>query len=155
VDKTRKEENRKLKEKGIMDISGKRYIWLYSSENLPERYRETYNELKKADLLTGKAYSMKENIRNLPTPDEGRKYWDSWYSWVVHSSVDAMKDVARMMKVHLTSILNYFIHLTKDAKAEGINSKIALIEKMAFGYRNREHLKTVIYFRCGNLQLYP
>ena len=104
VDETRKEENRELKEKGIMDIRRKRYIWLYSSENLPERYRETYNELKKADLLTGKAYSMKENIRNLwnlPTPDEGRKYWDSWYSWVVHSSVDAMKDVARMMKVIL------------------------------------------------------
>ena len=76
VDETRKEENREFKKKGIMNISGKRYIWLYSSENLPERYREEYNELKKADLLTGKAYSMKENIRNLwnlPTPDKGRK----------------------------------------------------------------------------------
>ncbi len=84
VDKTMKEENRKLKEKGIMDLNGTRYIWLYSSENLPERYRETYNELRKADLLTGKAYSMKENVRNLwnmPTPEEGSKYWDSWYSW--------------------------------------------------------------------------
>ena len=71
-----REKNRKLKEKGIMDLSGKRYIWLYSSENLPERYREEYNELKKADLLTGKAYSMKENIRNfwnLPTPDDRMK----------------------------------------------------------------------------------
>ena len=158
VDKTRKEENRKLVKDGIMDLSGTRYIWLYSSENLPERYRERYNELRKADLLTGKAYSMKENIRNLwnmPTPDEGLKYWESWYSWVIHSSVDAMKDVARMMKVHLTSIMNYFIHRITNARAEGINSKIALIEKMAYGYRNKEHLKTAIYFRCGNLQLYP
>jgi len=158
VDKTRKEENRKLVKDGIMDLSGTRYIWLYSSENLPERYRERYNELRKADLLTGKAYSMKENIRNLwnmPTPDEGMKYWESWYSWVIHSSVDAMKDVARMMKVHLTSIMNYFIHRITNARAEGINSKIALIEKMAYGYRNKEHLKTAIYFRCGNLQLYP
>ena len=41
---------------------------------------------------------------------------------------------------HLASIPNYFIHLTKDARAEGINSKIALIERMVFRYRNGEHL---------------
>ncbi len=87
--------------------------------------------------------------------EDAGKYWESWYSWVIHSSVDAMKDVARLMKVHLERILNYFTHRITNARAEGINSKIALIEKMAFGYRNREHLKTAIYFRCGNLQLYP
>ncbi len=66
-----------------------------------------------------------------------------------------MKDVARLMKVHLERILNYFTHRITNARAEGINSKIALIEKMAFGYRNREHLKTAIYFRRSNLRLYP
>ena len=66
-----------------------------------------------------------------------------------------MKDVARMMRVHIEKILNYFTHHITNARAEGINSKILLIEKMAFGYRNREHLKAAIYFRCGNLQLYP
>ncbi len=66
-----------------------------------------------------------------------------------------MKDIARMMKVHIDFILNYFTHRIINAKAEGINSRIALIEKMAFGFRNKEHLKTKIYFRCGNLGLYP
>jgi len=158
VDKTRKDENKKLKNKGIIDLNGTRYMWLYSSDNLPEKYRERFNELKRSDLLTGKAYSMKKNIRNLWSSlsvDEGKKYWQSWYSWVMHSSVDAMKDVARMVKVHIGKILNYFTHHVTNARAEGINSKIALIEKMAFGYRNRGHLKTAIYFRCGNLQLYP
>ena len=157
VDKTRKDENRKLKENGIMDLNGSRYMWLYSEENLPERYRERYNSLKDSDLLTGKAYSMKENIRimwNLPTEAEAMKYWERWYSWIIHSSIDAMKDAARMMKVHLGSIMNYFTHRITNARSEGINSRIALIERMAFGYRNRNHLKTAIYFRCGNLQLY-
>ena len=158
VDSTRKKENRILAEKGVADLKGTRYIWLYASENLPDRYRKQYEELKKSDLLTGKAYSMKENIRSLwnaPSMEDARKYWESWYSWVIHSSVDAMKDVARLMKVHLERILNYFTHRITNARAEGINSKIALIEKMAYGYRNQEHLKTAIYFRCGNLQLYP
>lgn len=59
------------------------------------------------------------------------------------------------MKVNLERILNYFTHRITNSRAEGINSRIALIEKMAFGYRNKEHLKIAIYFRCSNLQLYP
>ena len=41
-----------------------------------------------------------------------------------------------MMRVHITSIMNYFPGRITHARAEGINSRIALIEKMAFGYRN-------------------
>jgi len=37
-----------------------------------------------------------------------------------------MKDVARMMKVHLYRILNYFTHRITNARTEGINSKKAL-----------------------------
>ena len=158
VDTTRKKENRQILKNGNMDLKGTRYIWLYASENLPDKYREKYEELKKSDLMTGKAYPMKENIRelwNAPSRDDAMKYWNSWYSWVIHSSIEAMKDVARMMRVHLEKIMNYFVHKITNARAEGINSKISLIEKMAYGFRNREHLKTAIYFRCGNLQLYP
>ena len=158
VDTTRKKENRQILKNGNTDLKGTRYIWLYASENLPDKYREKYEELKKSDLMSGKAYPMKENIRelwNAPSRDDAMKYWNSWYSWVIHSSIEAMKDVARMMKVHLEKIMNYFVHKITNARAEGINSKISLIEKMAYGFRNREHLKTAIYFRCGNLQLYP
>ena len=60
-----------------------------------------------------------------------------------------------MIKIHLEKIMNYFVNRITNARAEGINSKIALIEKMAYGFRNKEHPKTAIYFRCCNLQLYP
>jgi transposase len=158
VDTTRKQENKELQKSGMADLKGTRYIWLYALENLPDKYREQYNELKRSNLQTGKAYSMKENIRDLwnaPSIESARKYWDSWYNWIIHSSVGAMKDVARMMKVHMGNILNYFNHKITNARAEGINSKIALIQKMAYGYRNKGNLRTAIYFRCGNLELYP
>jgi len=95
---------------------------------------EQYDELKRSDLQTGKAYSMKENVRNLwnaPSIEGGRKYWENWHNWVVHSSIGSMKDVARMMKAHPGYVLNYFTHGITNARAEGVNSKIALIQKMA------------------------
>lgn len=94
VDMARKEENRTMAEKGMTDLKGTGYMWLYTSENLPDKYREKYNELKKSDLMTGKTYSMKENIRSLwnaPSMEDARKYRESWYNRVIHSSTDAMK----------------------------------------------------------------
>ena len=73
----------------------------------------------------------------------------------MHSTIDAIKDIARMMKVHMKKIMNYFVHRIISATAEGIDSKIALIEKMAYRFRNKEHLKIAIYFKFGNLQLCP
>jgi hypothetical protein len=48
-----------------------------------------------------------------------------------------------------------FVHRITNAIAEGLNSKIATVQKMTYRYRNREHFMTAIYFHCGNLQLYP
>ncbi len=61
-----------------------------------------------------------------------------------------------MVKRHLYGVLNYFsaARIT-NAAAEGLNSKIQTIKKMAYGYRNKEHFKTAIFFHCGGLQLYP
>ena len=135
-----------------------RYLWLYSSENLPDRYREKYEILRESDLKTARAYAIKENLRNLwqcGTEAEARSFWKKWYYWASHSRLEPVKKVARMMKNYLYGILSYFRHHITNAIAEGLNSKIATVQKMAYGYRNKEHLKTAIYFHCGNLQLYP
>ncbi len=69
---------------------------------------------------------------------------------------DPVIDVAYMMKRHLYGVLNYFsaARIT-NAAAEGLNSKLRTIKKMAYGYRNREHFKRAIFFHCGGLQVYP
>ncbi len=77
VDSTRKRENREVSRTGMTDLKGTRCIWLYASENIPDKYMEQYEELKRSGLLTGKAYSMKENISDLwnaPSIESGRIY---------------------------------------------------------------------------------
>jgi transposase len=37
----------------------------------------------------------------------------------VHSGIDAMKKVARTMRMHIDKILNYFTHRITNAKAGG------------------------------------
>ena len=52
----------------------------------------------------------------------------------------------QMIRDHISGVMVYFIHRTTNPIAEGINSKIATIQKMAYGYHNKEHFKTAPIF---------
>lgn len=66
-----------------------------------------------------------------------------------------MIEVADIIKNHPMGVMNFFTHRITNAVAEGLNSKIGTIQEMAYGFRNKEHFKTAVLFRCGGLQLYP
>jgi len=47
------------------------------------------------------------------------------------------------------------MHLLANAAAEGLNSNIQTIKKMAYSSATRSTSKRPIFFHCGELQLYP
>ena len=84
-----------------------------------------------------------------------RVFWRRWYFWATHSRLVPIIKAAKTIQRHLPNVLSYFTHRITNAVAEGLNSKIQTIKKMAYGFRNREHFKTAIFFHCGGLQIYP
>jgi len=158
VDTVRKAENRALRAEGNTSLTGSKYLWLYSAENLPERHQERFGVLRNGDLKTSRAWAIKENLRFLwdyRRRGWAEKHWKSWYFWATHSRLDPVIEVARTFKRHLTGMLSYFDHRITSAGAEGLNSRIQAIRVSARGYRNRENFKTAIYFHLGGLNLYP
>jgi transposase len=158
VDKVRKSESRELWKDGDPTLKGSKYLWLYRGENLPEKHRDRFAALQALHLRTGRAYALKEARSELWSYQSlgwARKYWARWYFWATHSQLAPMVDVARMVRDHLTGVMNYFSHRITNAVAEGLNSKIATIQKMAYGFRNKTHFRTAVLFRCGGLPLYP
>jgi hypothetical protein len=65
VDTARKREHRTLAAAGDTRLAGSKYLWLYSAENLPERYGERFAALRAVDLKTGRAWAIKESRRRL------------------------------------------------------------------------------------------
>jgi transposase len=158
VDEVRKKEHRALKQRGNETLTGSKYLWLYGEENLPEKHEQRFSVLKQMKLKTARAWAIKESLRDLWSYT--RKGWAShhftkWYFWATHSRLEPVIETARMIHKYLHNVLTYFTHPITNAVAEGLNSKIQTIKKMAYGFRNREHFKTAIYFHCGGLQLYP
>lgn len=158
VDTVRKWEHRRLRAEGDDTLAGSKYLWLYSTENLPEKHQERFEELRSADLKTGRAWAIKESLRQLWSSTsrvEGESYWKRWYFWATHSRLEPVIKAAKTIFRHIDNVLTYFEHRITNATSEGLNSKIQGIKKQAYGFRNKENFKTAIYFHCGGLGLYP
>lgn len=132
VDQVRKQEHRRLLAEGDDILKRTKYLWLFAEENLPERYQEWFEELKQAHLQTGRAWAIKEALRDLWNYQRkgwALRHWKFWYYWATHSRLKPVVDAARMVERHLDNVLTYFDHRITNATAEGLNSKIQTIKK--------------------------
>ena len=158
VDTVRKQENRTLLATGDKTLAGSKYLWLYSSENLPTRHQDRFAALRAGDLKTSQAWAIKENLRHFWSCEDrsaATSHFARWYFWATHSRLQPIIDAAKTLKRHENGLMSYFTHRITNATAEGINSRIQAIKVSARGYRNRKNFKTAIYFHLGGLQLYP
>jgi transposase len=158
VDRVRKQEHKVLLEQGDDRLKRSKYLWLYSAENMPEAARERFDQIKHDNLKTARAWALKESLREMwghHSVGDAQRFWKHWYFWATHSCLAPMIEKAKLIARHLPNILTYFTHRITNAVAEGLNSKIATIQKRACGFRNRDNFKTAIYFHCGGLDLYP
>jgi transposase len=137
VDTVRKQEHRELSAQGDDILAKSKYLWLYAEENLPEKSKPRFEELRNAERT------------------EGESHWKRWYFWATHSRLKPMIAAAKTVQRHIANVLTYFEHPITNAVSEGLNSKIQTIKKRAYGFRNKENFKTAIYFHCGGLELYP
>jgi transposase len=158
VDTVRKAEHRALAGEGDASLSGSKYLWLYSAENLPAKHRGRFAALRDTDLKTARAWAIKETFRHFweyRRQGWAQKHWKSWFFWATHSRLQPVIDAAYTLKRHQAGLFSYFDHRITSAGAEGLNSRIQAIRVRARGYRNREHFKTAIYFHLGGLDLQP
>jgi transposase len=132
VDAVRKAEHRRLLEQGDDTLKRTKYLWLFSEENLPDRYTDWFARLKALNLKTGRAWAIKESLRDLWSYRRkgwAKRFWQEWYYWATHSRLTPVVKVARMLHSHLDNVLTYCDHEITNATSEGLNSKIQTLKK--------------------------
>jgi transposase len=158
VDTVRKREHKGLMKENLEYLKGTKFLWLCNKENIPKKRRHEFRGLRRMDLKVGRAWAIKENLRHLWNYRHvgwAMRFFRKWYFWATHSRLKAVIKAAKTINRHLKNILTYLKHRITNALAEGLNAKIEKIKRMACGYRNRGHYRTVIYFHCGGLDVYP
>lgn len=153
VDKVRVAESRESKEKRAL-LAKSKHIGLKNEGNLTERQAARKRELSRERLKTARACQMREALQAVyecETRGEAEAELDALCSWIMHSNVPQMKEVAKTLRRNRDEVLNYFDHRLTNAVLEGMNSVIQSAKRLARGFRNPEYFKTVIYLKLGKL----
>ncbi len=77
--------------------------------------------MKGAKLKTGRAWALKEALRELwsyTSPAWAAKFWKRWYFWATHSPLPPMIATAKLIARHLPNVLTYSTHRITNSIAE-------------------------------------
>jgi transposase len=75
-------------------------------------------EINQANLLTARAWKMKENFMEIfekQTTEEASVYFNSWYENVVKSNIEQMRKVAKTLKNYKDGIINIIKYRVTNA----------------------------------------
>lgn len=158
VDRVRKIENKELLSCGNNDLKNTKYIWLKNPVNLSYNQMLTFKELRKKNYKMIKAYEYKELFNHFWTYSNKKcaeKFFTDWHNSVMHSDLSPMVRVAKMLKRYFYGVISYVANPITNARSEGINTKIRVFTRRAFGYKTFRMLSNIIFLGCGGLKLDP
>ncbi len=150
VDKVRKKEAEKLKEKDPELLKGTKYIWLKNPWNLTPKQKQRLGYLESMNLKINRAYLLKESFRELwsyQSKGWAKRYLNKWFWWATHSRLEPMRDFAWLLRRHEEDVLNWFNVPIDNGAVEAMNNNAKAISHRARGYRSEKWF-TLIQLHC-------
>ena len=89
-----------------------------------------------------RAYLMKEQLR-IAIRTKGvlaLTMLEGWLSWFQRSRISAFVELGRKIKRNLAGIEVVMLHKLSNALIESTNTKLRVLDRMAFGFKKPEHL---------------
>jgi transposase len=149
LDLVRRREYRRLAGKDRSFIKGQRYTLLSHRENLTLEGRRALRKLFKANKRLTVAYLLKESFGQLwdyKTEGWARRFFERWCEALKWQRLDPYVKFAEMIERHWDGIASYCHPENKFSlgMVEGLNTKIRVLQRRAYGYRDEEYLKLKI-----------
>jgi transposase len=157
IDEVRAEEARRIKREGGEPIlKHGRWCLLKRPENLTDRQRLKLADLLRYNLRSVRAYLLKEDLQLLwdeVTPVDADTFLKNWTFRAMRSRLGPVKKFAKTLRNHQALILNWFHArgLLSGGATEGLNNKLKVITRRAFGLRTFKATEIALYHSMGNL----
>jgi transposase len=157
VDETRRLDAAELRRQGDkVTLKHTRWCLLKRPGKLTKKQTGRLRSLLRLNLRTARAYILKEDFNHFWTyvsPFWAGKFLDRWCDMAMRSGIEPMKAKAKMLQAHRDLILNYF-HAKKEHSSgvvEGLNTKVKLVTRKAFGYRMFDTIRIALFHALGRL----
>lgn len=121
-------------------IKGTRWLLLRNREHLTRfADRVRLRELLGANRALFVVYLLKDDLKQLwrfRYPGAARRFWRQWHHRAVTSRVPALQTFARHLLRYLDGIIAHCRYPLHTSFLEGVNNKIKVIKRMAYGFRD-------------------
>lgn len=149
LDQIRKSEYGRLKGSKRKFIKGQKYKLLSHKENLSSDGRKSLKLLLKANKRLNTAYILSESFGQMwsyKSEAWARKFFERWKESLKWQRLEPYEKFAKMIEKHWDGIAAYCDPKNKIALGfvEGLNNKIRVIQRRAYGLRDEEYLRLKI-----------
>lgn len=148
IDKIRRTEYGKCQNNGLSVLKGQRFLLLRNFVDLGDEQKSSLQKLLDINKSLAIAHSMKEQFRlfwDCNSKSAGARFLGWWIIEAIESGVTQLAKTARTLLHHFEGLLSYFDHKIDNGKAEGINNKIKVLKRQAYGFRDQEYFKLRLY----------
>jgi len=123
-------------------VKRSRWLLLRNRENLSADQAGLLDDLLSLNQPLMVVYLMKEQLKELwyaPSECEAKRRWRAWWQQAMDSGLEPLIRFARRLKPYLHGILASATYRLHTSVLEGINNRIKVIKRMAYGYRDQEY----------------
>ena len=120
-------------------VKRSRWLLLRNRDNLKDDQSIRLDELLAANAPLATVYLLKTELKEVwfaPSVREGAQRWRRWYQMAIDSQLAPAIQFAKRLKKYLRGILASAIYQMNSSILEGVNNKIKVIKRMAYGFRD-------------------
>jgi transposase len=149
LDKVRKSEYARLSGRDRRFIKGQKYTLLSHRENLTLEGKQSLKTLLAANKRLNIAYLLKESFAQLwdyHSEVWARRFFENWRASLKWQRLEPYEKFTKMIDKHWDGIAAYCKPKNKVSLGfvEGLNNKIRVIQRRAYGLRDEEYLRLKI-----------
>lgn len=136
-------------------LKNKRWVLLKNQNHHTQKDKQSLEELKIFNKPLYEAYLVKEQFElfyHCANAAEGKKFFRTWIKQIPETIREFFQPFCEMLQRYVYGILSFFQYHYTNSIAEGINNKIKVLKRMAYGYRDKEYFKLKILRKCGYLK---
>lgn len=123
-------------------IKRSRWLLLRNRQNLKDEQTLKLEELLQANQPLMTVYVLKDQLKDLwyaPSEHEARQRWQTWFSLAINSGLAPVQQFARRLRGYVEGIIASAAYRMNTSVLEGMNNKIKVIKRMAYGYRDNDY----------------
>lgn len=120
-------------------IKGTRWLLLKNRDHISKAEGVRLDELLDANRALFIVYVLKDDLKRLwhfRYPKAALRFWHDWYDRAMTSGIPALIRFAESLIPYIPGILSHCRYPLNTGLVEGINNKIKVIKRMAYGFRD-------------------